>query len=46
MFTAIVLVRLLISYWLQRARPKSLRIGTRWQARPGQAASSPAITSR
>ena len=34
MFTAIVLVRLLISYWLQRARPKSLRIGTRWHVLP------------
>ena len=34
MFTAIVLVRLLISHWLQRARPKSLRIGTRWHVLP------------
>jgi hypothetical protein len=29
MFTAIVLVRLLISYWLRWERPKSLQIGTR-----------------
>ncbi len=34
MFTAIVLVRLLISQWLQLARPKSLRIGTRWHVFP------------
>ena len=34
MFTAIVLVRLLISIWLQRARPKSLQIGTRWHVLP------------
>jgi SecD/SecF fusion protein len=34
MFTAIVLVRLLIAYWLKRARPKSLRIGTRWHLLP------------
>ena len=34
MFTAIVLVRLLISYWLKRTRPKSLRIGTRWHLLP------------
>ena len=34
MFTAIVLVRLLISHWLRVARPKSLRIGTRWRAFP------------
>jgi SecD/SecF fusion protein len=29
MFTALVLVRLLISRWLRSARPKTLRIGTR-----------------
>jgi SecD/SecF fusion protein len=34
MFTAIVLVRLLISHWLQRKRPKSLRIGTCWHLFP------------
>jgi SecD/SecF fusion protein len=34
MFTAIVLVRLLISYWLQWKRPKTLQIGTRWHAFP------------
>jgi SecD/SecF fusion protein len=34
MFTAIVLVRLLISHWLKRTRPKSLRIGTRWHVFP------------
>jgi SecD/SecF fusion protein len=34
MFTAIVLVRLLISQWLRVARPKALRIGTRWHAFP------------
>ena len=34
MFTAIVLVRLLISYWLKRTRPKSLRIGTRRRLLP------------
>ena len=34
MFTAIVLVRLLISHWLQRKRPKSLGIGTRWHLFP------------
>jgi SecD/SecF fusion protein len=34
MFTAIVLVRLLISYWLQWKRPKSLQIGTRWHVFP------------
>jgi SecD/SecF fusion protein len=34
MFTAIVLVRLLISFWLQRARPKALRIATRWHRLP------------
>jgi SecD/SecF fusion protein len=34
MFTAIVLVRLLISHWLQRKRPKSLRIGTHWHVFP------------
>jgi SecD/SecF fusion protein len=34
MFTAIVLVRLLISYWLQSRKPKSLEIGTRWHFLP------------
>ncbi len=34
MFTAIVLVRLLTSYWLQNKRPKSLQIGTRWHLLP------------
>jgi SecD/SecF fusion protein len=34
MFTAIVLVRLLMSYWLKRTRPKLLRIGTRWHVFP------------
>jgi SecD/SecF fusion protein len=34
MFTAIVLVRLLISKWLRWERPKSLRIGTRWHLFP------------
>jgi SecD/SecF fusion protein len=34
MFTAIVLVRLLISHWLKHSRPKSLRIGTRWHVFP------------
>jgi SecD/SecF fusion protein len=34
MFTAIVLVRLLIANWLRLKRPKSLRIGTRWHAFP------------
>ena len=34
MFTAIVLVRLLIAHWLRLARPKSLRIGTRWHVFP------------
>ena len=34
MFTAIVLVRLLISYWLRVKRPKSLQIGTRWHVFP------------
>jgi SecD/SecF fusion protein len=34
MFTAIVLVRLLIAYWLQYARPKTLQIGTRWHVLP------------
>jgi SecD/SecF fusion protein len=34
MFTAIVLVRLLAAYWLKRARPKSLRIGTAWHIFP------------
>jgi SecD/SecF fusion protein len=34
MFTAIVLVRLLISHWLRIKRPKSLRIGTRWHVFP------------
>ena len=34
MFTAIVLVRLLISQWLRIERPKSLHIGTRWHVFP------------
>ena len=34
MFTAIVLVRLLISQWLRLERPKSLHIGTRWHVFP------------
>jgi SecD/SecF fusion protein len=34
MFTAIVLVRLLISHWVRLARPKSLKIGTRWHIFP------------
>jgi SecD/SecF fusion protein len=34
MFTAIVLVRLLISHWLRAARPKALQIGTRWHVFP------------
>jgi SecD/SecF fusion protein len=34
MFTAIVLVRLLIAHWLRWERPKSLRIGTRWHLFP------------
>ena len=34
MFTAIVLVRLLISLWLQHTRPKSVQIGTRWHVLP------------
>jgi SecD/SecF fusion protein len=34
MFTAIVLVRLLTSYWLKRTRPKALHIGTRWHVFP------------
>jgi SecD/SecF fusion protein len=34
MFTAIVLVRLLTSWWLQRARPKTLTIGTRFRIFP------------
>lgn len=34
MFTAVVLVRLLTSYWLQNKRPKSLQIGTRWHLLP------------
>jgi SecD/SecF fusion protein len=34
MFTAIVLVRLLTSYWIQNKRPKSLQIGTRWHVLP------------
>jgi SecD/SecF fusion protein len=34
MFTAIVLVRLLISFWLQRTRPKALKIATRWHRLP------------
>lgn len=35
MFTALVLVRLLISHWLKRARPKTLTVGTRWRIFPG-----------
>jgi SecD/SecF fusion protein len=34
MFTAILLVRLLMSRWLKRVRPKSLTIGTRWRIFP------------
>jgi SecD/SecF fusion protein len=34
MFTALVLVRLLISHWLRTTRPKSLTIGTRWRIFP------------
>jgi SecD/SecF fusion protein len=34
MFTAILLVRLLIARWLRRARPKSLTIGTRLRLFP------------
>jgi SecD/SecF fusion protein len=34
MFTALVLVRLLISHWLRTAKPKSLTIGTRWRIFP------------
>jgi hypothetical protein len=34
MFTAIVQVRLLISFWLQRTRPKVLKIATRWHRLP------------
>jgi SecD/SecF fusion protein len=34
MFTAIVLVRLLTSLWLKRARPKSVKIGTRLRLLP------------
>ena len=34
MFTAIVLVRLLTSYWIQNKPPKSLQIGTRWHVLP------------
>ena len=33
-FTAIVLVRLLTSWWLQRSRPKSITIGTRFRFFP------------
>ncbi|WP_088344227.1 MULTISPECIES: protein translocase subunit SecD [Rhodomicrobium] len=34
MFTALILVRLLISFWVRRARPKTLTIGTRFRALP------------
>jgi SecD/SecF fusion protein len=34
MFTALVLVRLLISTWLRRAKPKTLTVGTRWRIFP------------
>jgi SecD/SecF fusion protein len=34
MFTALLLVRLLISRWLRSARPKSLQVGTRWRFFP------------
>ena len=34
MFTAIVLVRLLTAWWVQRARPKTLTIGTRFRFFP------------
>ncbi len=34
MFTALVLVRLLISHWLRKTKPKSLTIGTRWRIFP------------
>lgn len=34
MFTALLLVRLLIAYWLRRAKPKTLAIGTRWRIFP------------
>ncbi len=34
MFTALVLVRLLISRWLRAARPKTLQVGTRWRFFP------------
>ena len=34
MFTALVLVRLLISHWLRTTKPKSLTIGTRWRIFP------------
>ena len=37
-FTAIVLVRLLTSMWLKRARPKSLTIGTRFRFFPDHTA--------
>jgi SecD/SecF fusion protein len=38
MFTAIVLVRLLTSWWLQRTRPKTLTIGTRFRIFPDHTA--------
>ncbi len=34
MFTALVLVRLLISYWVRRVRPKTVTVGTRWRIFP------------
>jgi SecD/SecF fusion protein len=34
MFTALLLVRLLISRWLKSARPKELQVGTRWRFFP------------
>jgi SecD/SecF fusion protein len=34
MFTALLLVRLLIARWLKQNRPKTLQIGTRWRILP------------
>lgn len=34
MFTSLVLVRLLLSLWLERVQPKSLTVGTRWRWLP------------
>ncbi len=38
MFTAVLLVRLLTSAWLKRARPKALRVGTRLRVFPERTA--------